>query len=760
MDLRFFPDELKARPQWMVAGAGDPASPDYKRPISVKTGGWGSPTNPAHWCTFEEALASPYPLKGYVFDQSDPFAVIDLDTYKAKSDEVRSLHAEILRHATTYHETSQSGLGTHIICRGAVAEGAHNEPNAIEIYSHARFMICTGKAEQVFAVTDQQSLLDYLYPLVKGTGGSVNWRDLDSGEDEEMTDAELVERASYAENGDKFIRLCRGEMSDYGNDHSVADMALIQFLCFWSKNNDQVARIFHMSPLGQREKAFRKDYVPRTIAKARMMLAKDQPPPVNADAVIERAKAITQQAQTPAVPAPAPVDSAPQPAPAMIAPATPLAFPVGIVGEVAQYILASSTRPVPEAALAGAIAVVAGIVGRNYNISTPATGLNMYLLYLAKTGTGKEAIQSGIDRLFAEVHKTIPASERFLGPAAFSSGPALVKRFAEQPCFSSILGEFGLLLKQMLNPRANGAEKTLMRAMLDLYSKSGWGQTLRSSVYSDKEKNTTAVHAPALTLLGETAPESFFAGLDEAAIENGFLPRFLVIEYTGERPRRNRQAWMTPPPDLVQRVTDLCSTVLQMEQNNTCVTVGIDAAAQALLDEFDEWVDDRMRGSTETIRHLWNRAHLKALRLAGLIAVGVNPYSPTVTATEAQWAINMVRADVTTLHDRFISGDVGEGDSKQRADVERVITKFFATPPKGWYAYAGKGCIPTRYLVQAVSNRSCFKNDRRGSTRALKEMLAHMVEAGQLQLVPKQQAQQWFKTNGQVFALGDMWATE
>ena len=124
MDLRFFPAELRALPQWMVAGAGEPGSGDYKRPIDAKTGGWGSATNPATWCTFEEAMASPYPLKGFVFSESDPFAVIDLDTYKAKNDDVRNLHGEILRHAETYQETSQSGLGTHIIGLGAVAEVA------------------------------------------------------------------------------------------------------------------------------------------------------------------------------------------------------------------------------------------------------------------------------------------------------------------------------------------------------------------------------------------------------------------------------------------------------------------------------------------------------------------------------------------------------------------------------------------------------------------------------------------------------------
>lgn len=757
MDLRFFPAELRALPQWMVAGSGEPGTPDYKRPINARTGGWGSATNPATWCTFEEAMASPYPLKGFVFSESDPFAVIDLDTYKAKTDDVRNLHGEIIRHAETYQEKSQSGLGTHIIGVGHVPEGANNEANSLEVYSTGRFMICTGNASSLKPLTNIQELLDYLYPLLKNGGsyGVANWRDLGEGEDSGLTDAALVERASEAVNGDKFVRLCRGDMSDYGNDWSDADMALIQFLCFYSTDNVQVARLFHMSELANRDKAHRPDYVPRTITRARQMLERDQPPPVDATALLARAKAVSEAynqqpvTKAPAITPPVPVTPPPD--------TKPIALPPGLLGELAQYVEASAKRPVPEIALVTSIAILAGIVGRNYNISE--TGLNQYLLLLAKTGTGKESVQSSIDRLFVEVQKTIPAADRFLGPAAFSSGPALIKRFGEQPVFSSVMGEFGILLKNMISPRANAADKTLMRALLDLYSKSGWGQMLRSSVYSDKEKNTTIVHAPALTILGETAPEPFFAGLDEAAIENGFLPRFMVVEYTGDRPRRNKNALATPPSALVQRVADLCSTVLQMEQSASCCTVGVDPQALALLDEFDEYVDDTMRGSNETTRQLWNRAHLKALRLSALVAVGVNPYAPVVNVVEASWAINMVKRDVAVLHKRFISGDVGEGDSKLRADLLGVVTKYMATGSKVFGAYHERGCIPNKFLLQQTANRTAFKNDRRGSNKALKDTLTNMVEAGELTVVPKQNALDWFKTSQTVYALGDSWGS-
>ena len=752
------PTEMRALPQWMVAGSGDPSSKEYKRPVDPKTGKWGSVTDPTTWGTFDEAqaaMAQGYRLMGFVFTRGDPFAVVDLDTYKTTSEKTLGLHQYLIEDADSYMEVSQSGGGTHIIGTGYIAQGANNRPNCLEIYSHDRFMICTGRPVGGLSrpLADIQRIIDKLEPLMRnsGTHPALRWDELDEGREEVLSDLEIVEMASNAENGNKFDRLCKGDMSDYHDDWSRADAGLIEFLCFYTPNNIQVARIFMMTKLAEREKAHRPDYLRRTIAFVRSRLADEEIPAVDSVAIVERAKAAAAAKPT----APIPLASIAPPAPVSV-PETRVTFPEGLVGEIAAYVLASSTRPVPEIALATAIAVMGGVVGRNYNVSN--TGLNQYILLLAKTGTGKESVQSTIDRLFVEVQKRIPAAERFIGPAHFSSGPALVKQFQERPCFVSILGEFGHRLKAMTHPRANAAEKTLMAAMLDIYAKSGWGQMLRASVYSDKEKNTTIVHAPSLTVLGESEPDGFFAALDEPMIASGFLPRFMVIEYKGERPSRNKAAWTSPPAELVTKVADLCAAVLTMEQNNTCTVVAIDPEALLLLDKFDEHADNQMRGSSVVSQQLWNRAHLKAIRLSTLIAVGVNPYGARVMPDHAKWAIDLVTRDVATLLERFAAGDVGEGDSKQRADLIGIIARFLAnTKGKSDPQYRARGCISKRFLSQSVNNRPAFKNDRRGANKALSDLLTAMCETGELQLVPKKEALAWFKTTAMVYCLGDRW---
>jgi hypothetical protein len=89
-------------------------------------------------------------------------------------------------------------------------------------------------------------------------------------------------------------------------------------------------------------------------------------------------------------------------------------IPPGLVGAVAEFIFEAAPRPVREIALVGAIGFVAGIVGRAFNVS--GTGLNLYTLCLAPTGTGKEAINAGISKLVTAVRPTTPTIARLHRP--------------------------------------------------------------------------------------------------------------------------------------------------------------------------------------------------------------------------------------------------------------------------------------------------------------------------------------------------------
>lgn len=720
------PMELRCLPQWVCAG------PD-KIPLNPRTGQKAIVTNRSTWATFDEAIRSGMKYVGFVLTEEDPYTIIDLDNKpdKPASKEQLDRHAKLINAFDSYTERSASGTGYHIIVKGRIPAGVHRD--CVEVYSSARYMICTGDSVRQAPIADYQELLDILFKEMTPAQqvDLVNSAGL-------LDDEDLFDMAMRASNGDKFDQLCRGEWESMGYEsQSEADFALLSILAFYTMDNDQVRRLFRMTILGRREKAIKNDtYLNFALRKIRA----NTPPPIDFSELVS-------------IPPPEVVPDKALPA---------LTLPPGLVGEVAQYIYQTAVRPVAEVALGGALALVAGVCGRSYNIS--GTGLNQYIIILAKTGAGKEGAASGMDNLIAAVRPHIPMVDQFVGPGAFASGQALIKILDDRPCFVSVLGEFGLTLQQICDPRANSAQVMLKKVLLDLYSKSGWNKILRSSVYSDSDKNTCVVQAPNVTILGESTQESFFAKIDSSHIAEGLIPRFLIIEYTGPRPERNKNANTPPPQALVDKFTELVTISLTTANNGTCANVQIENKALVLLDAFDVKADGIINSSGADIdMEIWNRAHLKALKLSAIIAVGNDPHSPKVTEEIAKWAINFVERDVSVMTTRFSKGEVGDGDHRHESDIRRAVDQFLAMSAKIRSTYKvpaqllTEPVVPFHYLRRKVRLLTAFKNDKRGTAKALEDSLKDMVKAEVLKLIPVQQAVEKYKVQSELYVKGPTW---
>lgn len=747
------PAELRSLPQWVCSG-------ENRVPINPRTGRAASVSDPTTWGTFEEACRTGFKHIGFVLAAWDPYSIIDLDNKvdNPVTEEEWQRHQKILSVFDSYTERSASGRGYHIIVRGKIPSGVHRDK--VEVYSSARCMVCTGDVVRDTPITGYQELLDALYSEMRPTN-SVELVDLEANQD----DGEVVAMAMRASNADKFNALCAGDMSEYPSQ-SEADFALLSILAYYSQDNEQVRRLFRMSALGKRDKAIRNDtYLNFALGKIRAQ----QPPPVDMGALIANATAaMAPPKEEPPKPKKEPkkvkkeLEERKEPS------IDGIPLPPGLVGELAVYFYQAAIRPVPEIALAAALALTAGVCARSYNIS--GSGLNQYLILLAKTGSGKEGALSGIENLISAVRAQIPMVDQFIGPAAFASGQALVKVLNDKPCFVSVLGEFGLTLQQLSDQRANSAQLMLRKVLLDLYAKSGWNRMLRSSVYSDTDKNTKIIQAPNVTILGESTPETFFDGLDASHIAEGLIPRFSVIEYRGDRVPRNRNANVPPSAALAQRFIDLVAISLTTSNNNTCAPVQLDNHSMALLDEFDSHADSVMNASNLDVEtQVWNRAHLKALKLAALLAVGCNPHQPIVTAEMAKWAINFVTRDVELVSARFKDGDVGQGDSKQFHDLKRAIEAYFNHPPKavkdrygssagGKHDLIKAGIIPYAHLSQRTASAASFRHDRLGATSALKRTIQTMLDSGMLVEISRPLLLQKYKFSGVAYGISTSWS--
>ncbi|QZA70476.1 DNA primase/polymerase [Erwinia phage AH03] len=749
------PEELKTYKQWINWRYEDRGGKKpTKIPYNPINGNPASVTDSTTWASFEEAVAAAENKNmcdgiGFVFTDNDPYAFIDFDAPDESTKEDHSLiqqrQIQLFNEFNSYAERSPSGNGLHIIIKGKILSGRRR--SCIEIYSTERYATFTGDVYRDAPIVEHNELLNVLYKRMgEGRANSTNYgyyADVPQTEE----DSSVLETALAAVNGDKFEALLRGPWQDYYPSQSEADFAFVDIIAFYTQNREQIKRIFRNSQLGQRDKAKRDDYVAYMLNKCfdRML------PPVDIDGLrnqMEEALARLKEKETEKnkasiVPVSEPLNEPPAP----IAEGSVYTVPPGLVGDVARFVYSQAYLPAPEIALAAAIGLIAGIVGRSYNIS--GTGLNQYILLLAPTGNGKESMAGGIDKLMAEVKKTVPTSDEFMGPGSIASPQALIKHLANtSPSFLTVLGEFGLELQMMSSPFAPDHKKGLLKLMLDLYNKSGEGKLLRASIYSDKEKNTSNVTAPGFTMMGESTPETFYAALNESMITSGLVPRFTIIEYHGKRPERNVDHMKARPGfDLIEKMSALCAHSAMLNNQNKAIHVETNADAQLILDSFYKHCDDQINASDKEVRrHLWNRAHVKALKLAALVAAGNSPYHPVIDSAVASWAINIIVADVKNILNRFDAGEIGidNDENNQLKEIIRVIRDYHTQPWSEVCKYStspiilhSERIVPFSYIQRRCGNLTIFRKDKRGASAALAKAMQTLCDRGDVSEVSK-----------------------
>lgn len=780
------PLELRQLPNWILWRLEYPNGQDKKptkRPYQLN-GSPASVTQPQHWATFDECFniyqMGSYSGLGFVFTNTE-YSGIDLDDAKFlhtgepnpnyQADLNRQI--KIAHEFDSYSELSPSGSGLHIIVKGKVPDGKRT--NFIELYPSGRFFTMTGQVHNDKPIAECNELLNQLWTQMGGVLN--NSRPITIDGSETNTDEEILALAAN-HNGALFENLANGDTSGYPSQ-SEADQAYANIIAYYTNSRAQVERIFRASKLMRSKVNVNKGYLPRTIDKAfdqkianldfSSLKEQFELKLVNGS-VAQRLEPTAHNGSVagsnPATPTGVSYNGSTTAFDAVSVgsiPATPtIPLPPGLMGEIAQFIYSYSTRPVPEVSLAAAIGLMAGICGRAYNVSN--TGLNQYVLLLAMTGAGKEAMAEGIDRLMSEIRMQVPTSSSFVGPGEISSGSALYKHLANtSQSFVSILGEFGLRMRQLSSPNANGAEISLRRMILDLFTKSGHNRMLPASAYSKKEDSSNAIPSPAFSLLGESTPERFYEILNEEMISEGLLPRFLLIEYKGGRvPKNENKGNISPTIQLLERLASLAAHADSTNHANPRRVINVQLSPEAtdFMREWDKFADAKINTvEKDVLRQLWNRADLKALKLAALVAVGENFFEPTISLHTAKWAVDLVKNDIATLTAKFEAGEIGGNtfELNQYKDMVRVLKEYVAKD----FAYVSKyqahetmhknKIVSNTYLTLRLSKMASFRNDKVGGTIALKRTIQNMVDNGKLIVVSNTDLHSKYNTTQKAF---------
>jgi len=434
-------------------------------------------------------------------------------------------------------------------------------------------------------------------------------------------------------------------------------------------------------------------------------------------------------------------------------------WPPGVVGDLASWFYSIAPRPVREVAITAAIGVMAGIYGRAYNIND--TGLNLYVVLVARSAIGKEAMISGIGKMMQSVITAgAPAIADFVDFSDFLSGKCLLTAIANHKTGSmlNVACEFGRKMRRMSVDRADGQISTLRTAMTNIYQKSSPGSVIGDVGYVGRRGKVPAVDGFAYSMIGETTPETFYESLSKSMIEDGFLSRFLVINYNGDRPSLNKNT-RRPMPD------DLCDAIIRGINNVTnrgpsdITDVSVDEDAKIELDSFDEMCDREINlTKNEARRQAFNRAHIKSLKLSALLAVADNPDRPVVNAMHAKWAVDLVRRDINAVMEKvgFVV-DSGSGDESRAMVLLREIERYVenGAPPSHGLTDEIRlaGAVPRKYLFLRVNRWVQFNKHKLGAAHALDAALRALVSSGYLSEIPKHEMPSSWARAGRCFRI-------
>jgi putative DNA primase/helicase len=239
------PDELKILRQWVCHRD--------KVPITPINGYPASPTDPSTWRCFTEAVqyAERCDGIGFVFSKNDPYVGVDIDHCIDDNNALSTDAKIIVNTIKSYTEKSQSGKGIHTICKGSLPEGARrNTDNGVEMYSDSRYFIMTGnKLSKSTIVAERSQELKSVYSqYVEKNLKQTNLVKSITPMDSVITYESLLAKLSKKKK-EKLSALWEGDMNEYNDDHSAADLALCSILAYHTSSPEHTDKLFRQSEL-------------------------------------------------------------------------------------------------------------------------------------------------------------------------------------------------------------------------------------------------------------------------------------------------------------------------------------------------------------------------------------------------------------------------------------------------------------------------------------------------------------------------------
>lgn len=345
----------------------------------------------------------------------------------------------------------------------------------------------------------------------------------------------------------------------------------------------------------------------------------------------------------------------------------------GLVGEITNWLNRTARNPSPTLNLGAALTYVGALAGRRYEGPTKLRS-NVYIVGLAASGFGKEHPRAAIKSL-ASASGTLA---KFFGGNKISSSSALRNRVKQNPSLVYMIDEFGGFMRKVTSPKSGNHEKEIAEDLLEMTGTAGsifmgadYAQNLAEPIYN-----------PNVCIYGTSTPDAFWKSLASGSVADGFLPRFIMLDAGTKRPApRDPIANVDrPPTSLIDAIQSF--TVHKFGGNLSGITASGNTALAPIQAEwgdgakrvFDKLVDQMFRTmdtGQKDLEPIYARVAENSMRLALIVAAGVDYQRPVITEGIMQWA-----ADVSVRSSRMLIEQAEErmADNDRQAEYKRVRT--------------------------------------------------------------------------------------
>jgi putative DNA primase/helicase len=266
------PPELTERPHWVGWRWAFRDGKWTKPPVDPHTGRAGDCRERSTWGTFAQAVAfaqrTGLPGIGVQLTADMWIVGVDLDKCRdPETGEVEDWAMLIVYELDTYTQVSPTGTGLRLFLKAKIP-GERRRTGKIEMYSEGRYLTLTAARLPVTpdGIEERQAELAEWYAKVFPPTPPPPARSAEPlGDDDESV---LRRCRENRKTGSHFERLWNGDLSDHGGDESAGDLALCNYLRFFSGDRAQVERLWGRSALGRRAKWERANYRTWTLDKA------------------------------------------------------------------------------------------------------------------------------------------------------------------------------------------------------------------------------------------------------------------------------------------------------------------------------------------------------------------------------------------------------------------------------------------------------------------------------------------------------------